>query len=217
VTGPGAGSSPAAGSGSAGGSGSAAGKGTGASTGAPGASAAEDSGGVPPRPQPLPPPRSVAVPPGGMGSAAPAVTERTSTVVPERGARPAAPRPPLSRPPTPVRGRRAKLAVRRLDPWSVFVVSLLLSLFLAVVTIVASLVLYAILSALGVPGSVNDAISEVNGSGPLLTKGRFIGFASLVAAANVVLLTVLSTVGAMLYNVCATFTGGVELTLAERD
>jgi hypothetical protein len=117
----------------------------------------------------------------------------------------------------PSRGRRAKLTVRRLDPWTVFVVSLMLSLFLAVVTIVASLVLYAVLSALGVPGSINDAFSEVNGSGPLLTKGRFIGFASLVAAANVVLLTVLSTVGAMLYNLCATFTGGVEVTLAERD
>jgi hypothetical protein len=140
-----------------------------------------------------------------------------TTVVPERGARSAAPRPPLTRPAAPARGRRARLAIRRFDPWSVFVVSLLLSLFLAVVTIVASVVLYLLLSALGVPDSVNEAVTDVNGGGPLLTQGRFIGFGALVAAANVVLITVFATLGAMLYNICATFTGGVELTLAERE
>jgi hypothetical protein len=116
-----------------------------------------------------------------------------------------------------VRLRRAKLAVRRLDPWSVFVVSLLLSLFLAVVTIVAAFVLYLVLSALGVPGSVNKAVSDVNGGGPLLTQGRFIGIGALVAASNVVLITALATLGSMIYNLCATFTGGVEVTLAERE
>jgi hypothetical protein len=116
-----------------------------------------------------------------------------------------------------VRGRRAKLAVRRLDPWSVFVVSLLLSLFLAVVTIVAALVLYVILATLGVPDSINKAVTDVNGGGALLTKGRFVGIGALVAAANVVLLTALATLGALLYNICATFTGGIEVTLAERD
>ena len=98
-----------------------------------------------------------------------------------------------------------------------FVVSLLLSLFLAVITIVASVVLYLLLSALGVPASINKAVTDVNGGGPLLTQGRFIGFGALVAAANVVLITVFATLGSMIYNVCATFTGGVEVTLAERD
>ncbi len=95
--------------------------------------------------------------------------------------------------------------------------SLLLSLFLAVVTIVAALVLYSVLSLLGVPESVNKAVSDVNGAGPLLTKGRFVGIGALVAAANVVLLTAFATLGALLYNICASFTGGVEFTLAERE
>ena len=96
-------------------------------------------------------------------------------------------------------------------------VSLVLSLFLAVVTVVAAFVLYLVLSALGVPSSINGAVSDVNGSGPVLTQGRFLGFAALVGGANVVLLTALGTLGSMLYNVCASFTGGVELTLAERE
>jgi hypothetical protein len=168
---------------------------------------ASESGGVPARPAPLPPPRTL--PPEG--------TEAARTVVPERSGRAAAPRPPLTRPAAPARGRRATLALRRFDPWSVFVTSLLVSLFLAIVTIVASIVLYGVLSALGVPHSINQAVTDVQGSGPLLTKGRFLGFGALIAAVDVVLLTGLCTLGAMLYNVCATFTGGIEVTLSERD
>lgn len=167
---------------------------------------AAGAGAVPPRPTPLPPPRDL--PLGGMS---------TATVVPERGARTAPPRPPLARPATPVRGRRARLSLKRLDPWSVFVTTLLLSLFLAVMTIVASVVLFALLDLVGVPERVNEAVTDVNGGGPLLTLGRFVGFGALVAAANVVLLTLLATVGAMLYNLSTTLTGGLEVTLAERD
>jgi len=99
----------------------------------------------------------------------------------------------------------------------VFVMSLLLSLFLAVVTIVAAMVLYAVLDSLGIPQSINKTQSEIQGGSGVLTKGRFLGGAALLAALNVVLLTALATLGSMLYNVCATFTGGLELTLAERD
>lgn len=141
----------------------------------------------------------------------------TTTVVPERGSRPAPPRPPLTRPATQQRGRRARLTLRRLDPWSVFVTTLLLSLFLAVMTIVASVALYVVLDILGVPGRINSAVSDVNGSGPLLTLGRFVGFGALIAAANVVLLTLLTTIGSMLYNLSTSLTGGLEVTFAERD
>ncbi|MGZ6827568.1 MAG: DUF3566 domain-containing protein [Mycobacteriales bacterium] len=116
-----------------------------------------------------------------------------------------------------MRTRRARLTLRRLDPWSVFVMSLLLSLFLAVATIVASVVLYTVLDALGIPHSVNKAVTDVQGSGPVLTRGRFLGFAALLAAVNVVLLTAVATLGSLLYNLAASFTGGLEVTLAERD
>lgn len=95
--------------------------------------------------------------------------------------------------------------------------SLLISLFLAVVTIVAGFVLYAALDKLGVPASINSAVAEVRGGGPVLTSSRFVGGAALLAAVNVVLITVLSTLGALIYNICASFTGGVEVTLTERE
>lgn len=190
--------------------------------------------GVPPRPSPLPPPRpttqepprptqepprpAAQEPPSRPAPVAPPRVGPT-TVVPEGRAagRPAPPRAPLTQPARPARGRKARLAVRRIDPWSVFVTSLLLSVFLAVMTMVASVVLYAALSAAGVPDSVNTNVGDVLKQPDLLTRGRFLGIAALISAANVVLLTALATLGSLLYNVVASFTGGLELTLAERD
>jgi hypothetical protein len=117
----------------------------------------------------------------------------------------------------PIRSRKAKLSLRRLDPWSVFVMSLMLSLFLAVVTLVAAVILYAVLNKLGIPKSINKAVTDVQGGSEVLTRGRFLGGAALLAAANVVLLTLFATLGSLLYNLSASFTGGLELTLAERD
>jgi len=116
-----------------------------------------------------------------------------------------------------LKGHRARLTVRRIDPWSVFVMSLLLSMLLAVVTVVAAFVLYRLLDGLGVPESINKTANDVQGGGDVLTSARFMGVAALVAAANVVLLTALATLGAVLYNLCATFAGGLEITFAEDE
>lgn len=137
------------------------------------------------------------------------------------GRRPGGPsvggRLPLQQSTRPVRGRKARLGLRRIDPWSVFVVSLLLSLFLAVMTVVAAFVLYAVLDAAGIPATINKSVADVKGGTDVLTRGRFLGVSALLAAANVVLLTLLATLSALLYNLCASFTGGLEVTLAERD
>jgi hypothetical protein len=119
------------------------------------------------------------------------------------------------------RTRRARLSLKRVDPWSVFVFSLVASVFLGIALVVAVAVLYAVLGALGVTGSLNQLFAEVTGGSasgsPLLTGGRIIGGAAVLAAVNVVLLTLLATLGALLYNVCSSFTGGLELTFGERD
>lgn len=174
-----------------------------------------------PRPDPTSPPGTVVAPAATSGQ----------TVVPERApgiGRPAPPRFAQGGPAAPavasagqgarpVRTRRAKLALRRLDPWSVFVMTLLLSLFLAIVTMVAAFVLYAVMDGLGIPASINKAVIDVQGGAAVLTRGRFLGAAALLAAVDVVLVTLLATLGTLLYNLSASLTGGIELTLAERD
>lgn len=159
--------------------------------------------GVPPRPTPLPPPRTLATGVPGGSTAGSLATE------------PSRPTERVIGLPRPLKSRKSRVTIRRFDPWSVFVMTLLLSLFLAVVTIVAAFVLYAVLDMLGVPDSINRTAADVQGGGDVITSGRFLGVAALIAAANVVLLTAFATLGAVLYNVCASFAGGLELTLSE--
>lgn len=136
-------------------------------------------------------------------------------------ARPGARDPRAAARPALGRTRRARLALRRIDPWSVFLFSLVASVFVGIAFVVAAAVLYAVLGALGVNESLNELFAEVTGGSPtedaLLTSGRIIGGAAVIAAVNIVFLTLLATLGSMLYNLCASFTGGIEVTLGDRD
>ena len=117
--------------------------------------------------------------------------------------------------------RRARLALQRIDPWSVFLYSLVSAVFLGIALVVAVAVLYAVLGRLGVLDTVNELYLELTGGDaaatPLFTAGRFVGGAVVLAAVNVVLLTLAATLSALLYNLCASFTGGIEVTLGERE
>ncbi|NUT32391.1 MAG: DUF3566 domain-containing protein [Hamadaea sp.] len=119
--------------------------------------------------------------------------------------------------------RRARLAIKRIDPWSVMKFSFAVSLVLFLVVIVATSVLYLALNAMGVFDSINSSIGELASSGGTgasdftITAGGVIGTSALVGAVNVVLFTALATLGAFIYNVCSDLVGGIEVTLAERD
>ncbi|MFV2102177.1 DUF3566 domain-containing protein [Micromonospora sp. LOL_024] len=120
--------------------------------------------------------------------------------------------------------RRARLNLKRIDPWSVMKFAFAVSVVLFIVIVVATSVLYLALDAMGVFASVNDSLGDlVNAGGGQSTSGfqitaRGVIFSSaLIGLVNVVLFTALATLGAFVYNVCADLVGGIELTLAERD
>ena len=116
--------------------------------------------------------------------------------------------------------RRARLALRRVDPWSVCVLAFLVSIFLAVVLFVAVFALYALLDSLGVLSAVDTFARDlevVDADQSLLGIGRVLAVAGTIALVDVILLTVLATLGAFLYNLCAALTGGLEVVLVERD
>ena len=120
--------------------------------------------------------------------------------------------------------RRARLHLKRIDPWSVMKFSFAVSLVLFIVAIVATSVLYLALDAMGVFDEHQQA-SRVTWSrrpaagwrGFKITAKGVIGTAALLGAVNVVLFTALATLGAFVYNVCADLVGGIEFTLSEKD
>ena len=120
--------------------------------------------------------------------------------------------------------RRARLNLKRIDPWSVMKFAFAVSVVLFIVVMVATSVLYLALDAMGVFQSVNESLSDlVNAGGGQSTSGfqitakGVILSSALIGLVNVVLFTALATLGAFVYNVCADLVGGIELTLAERD
>src|SRR4051812_49717731 len=119
-------------------------------------------------------------------------------------------------------GRRARLTLKRIDPWSMLKFSFVYSLAGLVVLLVAVVALYGIVDAMGVIGSIQTFLRDVegskNGSGVAdwLSFGRVFSIALVVGLINVVLFTAFATLTAFIYNVCTDLVGGVEVTLAER-
>lgn len=118
--------------------------------------------------------------------------------------------------------RKARLRLSHIDPWSVMKTSFLLSIALGVVTVVAVAVIWSVLGAAGVWESIDSAVGDVvGGTGAsfaiedYLGTSRVLGFTMLVAVVDVVLVTVVATLGAFLYNLAAALLGGLEVTLAE--
>ncbi|WP_308165824.1 DUF3566 domain-containing protein [Actinomadura sp. NEAU-AAG7] len=123
--------------------------------------------------------------------------------------------------------RKAQLQLARLEPWSVMKFSFVMSVVCFVVLLVAVTVLYTILAGLGVFDAISDTINSLTKQQGETTGGvdagswfsffRVFGYTVLVGALNVLLITALSTVGSVIYNLAADLVGGVEVTLKEAE
>ncbi|MGO8941066.1 MAG: DUF3566 domain-containing protein [Mycobacterium sp.] len=123
------------------------------------------------------------------------------------------------------RGRgpvRASMQIRRIDPWSTLKVSLMLSVALFFVWMIAVAFLYLVLGGMGVWAKLNsnvgDLLNNTSGSpGELVSSGTIFGGAVLIGLVNIVLLTAMATIAAFVYNLTTDLIGGVEVTLADLD
>ncbi len=117
--------------------------------------------------------------------------------------------------------RRARLRISHLSPMSVLKLSLLLGACLLVVLLVAVAALWFVLDSAGVFSSITQATSTISdssgsGTGQWFSFGRVMLITVVLGVFNVLAMTLLATVGALLYNLCSDFVGGVEVTLSER-
>ena len=110
----------------------------------------------------------------------------------------------------------------RIDPWSVMKTAFLLSIALGIVIVISVFMVWSVLDAADVWSSINQTVRDVTGETATpfdiedyLGTRRVVGFAMIVAAVDVVLLTAIATLGAFLYNMSASLLGGIEVTLAE--
>ncbi len=114
------------------------------------------------------------------------------------------------------------MQIRRIDPWSTLKVSLVLSVALFFVWMIAVAFLYLVLGGMGVWSKLNsnvgDLLNNTSGSSAdLVSSGTIFGGAVLIGLVNIVLLSSMATIGAFIYNLTTDLIGGVEVTLADRD
>jgi transmembrane protein DUF3566 len=180
---------------------------------APNSPGGHGSGGAPPwaAPAQVHPDAPTAAVPLVQGTAAPSMD-------PHMG--PAASYPP-NRTPRAARARgprRARLQLRHINPWTVLKFSCVLSIALFFVWLIVIGVLFGVLDGAGVIGKINDAYTTIQGgsSKPPVTAGVVFGGAAIIGVVNIVLFIALSTVGSVVYNLCADLVGGIEITLSER-
>jgi hypothetical protein len=161
---------------------------------------------------PRPAPRTTSTP----ASSAPLQQDRAAAEAPAKpAARPAAGPLPSSTGP-----RRVRLAVSRVDPWSVMKLSFLVSVAIGIMIVVASAVVWLTLDSLEVFARLDGLITEILADSDFdimkyVQFDRVISVSTLIAVVDVFLMTALATIGAFLYNIVAALVGGVHVTMTD--
>lgn len=114
--------------------------------------------------------------------------------------------------------------MRRIDPWTALKISLVVSIVMFFVWMIAIGVLYLSLDAMNVWDKINStyttlvvAPDSTTTPAPLITPGKVFGVTAVVGAVNIVLFTALSAIAAFVYNAASGMVGGVEVTLGEQE
>lgn len=148
-------------------------------------------------------------------------TPRNGTPPSRPGAKPGT-RPVGARPRRPQAARRVRLAVARVDPWSVMKLSFLLAVAAGIAGVVVTMVLWLVLSGMGVFADIDRIIKELLSSSTTSFEimdyigfGRVISLSVVFGVINIVLLTAISTLAAFLYNISSALVGGLQLTLTD--
>ena len=126
--------------------------------------------------------------------------------------------------------RRIRVQIRRVNPWSVLKLSLILYVCLLLVVLVGMTILYTILSSLGVIDTFEDLLTSVwaPGGGDAATgpndpvtpfqinAGYLFRTLFLIGSISTALWAAFTMFMALLYNLIADLVGGIEVTLVER-
>lgn len=120
--------------------------------------------------------------------------------------------------PIQVAPRRVRLVLSRIDPWSMLKMSFLLSVAIGIASVVAVSLLWLILNFLGIFGNINSILEQLGQAQAVdnaASFGRVVSISTIFAVINVILMTTLSALAAVIYNISADLVGGFLLTLTD--
>jgi hypothetical protein len=114
--------------------------------------------------------------------------------------------------------RRARVVVRRVDPWSVLKVSFVIYTCVMLVLVIAAMLVYFVLGVTGVLDGIGEWMQNFSLAEAGFEFNGFWIFSRLLAfgVASVIIWSFLSLMAAILYNLVADVVGGIQITLGER-
>ncbi len=108
--------------------------------------------------------------------------------------------------------KQVRLRLVYVDFWSAVKLSFLAAVALAIVTVVASFLVYMVLSTTGLIGKLDDLFRAFDDNFKLsdvINLAQVMAFSSVVAILNLIVITVLGAVVAGIYNLMVKVTGGL--------
>jgi len=109
--------------------------------------------------------------------------------------------------------KQVRLKLVYVDFWSSVKLAFLIAVCLGIVTIVATFLIYTVLVQTEVLTKVDDLYATVAGESAdlaaIVSIGNVMGFAVVVAVLNMVVVTALGAIYAVLYNLSVKITGGL--------
>jgi len=108
--------------------------------------------------------------------------------------------------------KQVRLRLVYVDFWSAVKLSFLAAVALAIITVVASFLVYMVLSTTGLIGKLDDLFKAFDDNFTLssvINLGQVMAFSSVVAILNLIVITVLGAVIAGIYNLMVKVTGGL--------
>ena len=113
------------------------------------------------------------------------------------------------------------LSLVRLDAWSVAKVAFLLAVAGGIIQIIAVALIWTLLNAVGVFDQITQIFSTTGldaGSvnlADIFSLSTILSAVTIFSIVEVVIFTLLSTIGALLYNAVSALVGGVHATLGD--
>ena len=135
--------------------------------------------------------------------------------------RPAGSQERLVRPAPKAKVRKARLLVSKVEPFSVLKLAFLLSVAFGVITVVAAVGIWSVLDLTGTFDSFNELMRNAIGADgsfdlrDTMSIGQIASYATILAVVNVVVISVVSMLGAVLYNIASSLVGGIGVTLTD--
>ncbi|MFP3467208.1 DUF3566 domain-containing protein [Leifsonia sp. LS-T14] len=114
----------------------------------------------------------------------------------------------------PASAKQVRLKLVYIDFWSTVKLSFLAGICLAIIAVVGTFLVWTVLDRTGIFDQINSLFKDISGAGgsdlrSILGLGQVMGFSLIVAILDIVVVTALGAVFALLYNLSVKITGGL--------